>query len=122
MQVYFYDVVTKLPLGNARQVRDLHQLLAQSDIVTLHVPETQATQWMIGAAEMVLKGCTAAYDLAAEFPLPTVEGLTAIDYPMPAGSIAGYYPELNPLLPLAYYDPISGCPAAKSIPVRVVGD
>lgn len=49
-----------------------------------------------------------------------VEGLTAIDYPMPAGSIAGYYPELNPLLPLAYYDPISGCPAAKSIPVRVV--
>ncbi len=50
-----------------------------------------------------------------------VEGLTAIDYPMPAGSIAGYYPELNPLLPLAYYDPISGCPAAKSIPVRVVG-
>lgn len=32
----------------------------------------------IGAAEMVLKGCTAAYDLAAEFPLPTVEGLSAI--------------------------------------------
>ncbi|MBS0517767.1 MAG: amidohydrolase family protein [Proteobacteria bacterium] len=33
---------------------------------------------LIGAAEMVLKGCTAAYDLAAEFPMPTVEGLTAI--------------------------------------------
>jgi guanine deaminase len=32
----------------------------------------------IGAAEMVLKGCTAAYDLAAEFPMPTVEGLQAI--------------------------------------------
>src|SRR4029077_9066762 len=32
----------------------------------------------IGAAEMVLKGCTAAYDLAAEFPLPTVEGLSAM--------------------------------------------
>jgi 5-methylthioadenosine/S-adenosylhomocysteine deaminase len=32
----------------------------------------------IGAAEMVLKGCTAAYDLAAEFPMPTVEGLEAI--------------------------------------------
>jgi D-3-phosphoglycerate dehydrogenase len=52
MQVAFFDVVTKLPLGNARQVRELHQLLAQSDIVTLHVPETQATQWMIGAAEI----------------------------------------------------------------------
>ena len=33
---------------------------------------------MIGAAEMVLKGCTAAYDLAAEFPLPTVDGLSAM--------------------------------------------
>ncbi|HSI02696.1 MAG TPA: amidohydrolase [Reyranella sp.] len=33
---------------------------------------------MIGAAEMVLKGCTAAYDLAAEFPLPSVEGLSAM--------------------------------------------
>ena len=33
---------------------------------------------MIGASEMVLKGCTAAYDLAAEFPLPTVEGLSAM--------------------------------------------
>lgn len=49
-----------------------------------------------------------------------VDGLTVLDYPMPRGSIAGYYPELNPLLPLEYYDEISGTPAAKSIPVRVV--
>jgi guanine deaminase len=33
---------------------------------------------LIGAAEMVLKGCTAAYDLAAEFPMPSVDGLAAI--------------------------------------------
>ena len=33
---------------------------------------------MIGAAEMVMKGCTAAYDLAAEFPLPSVDGLSAM--------------------------------------------
>jgi D-3-phosphoglycerate dehydrogenase len=52
MQVVFFDVVTKLPLGNARQVGKLHDLLAQSDVVSLHVPETQATQWMIGAAEI----------------------------------------------------------------------
>ncbi len=49
-----------------------------------------------------------------------VDGLTVLDYPMPRGSIAGYYPELNPLLPLDYYDKISGTPAAKSIPVRVI--
>jgi len=49
-----------------------------------------------------------------------VDGLTVIDYPMSQGSVAGYYPELNPLLPLEYHDKISGTPAAKSIPVRVV--
>ena len=52
MQVAFFDVVTKLPLGNARQVRTLNELLLQSDIVSLHVPETTATQWMIGTKEI----------------------------------------------------------------------
>ncbi|MGN6111560.1 MAG: FdhF/YdeP family oxidoreductase [Luteimonas sp.] len=49
-----------------------------------------------------------------------VDGLAIIDYPMPRGSVAGYFPELNPLLPLAHHDRTSGTPAAKSIPVRVV--
>lgn len=52
MKVVFFDVVTKLPLGNARQVAQLKELLAQSDVVSLHVPETQATQWMIGEPEI----------------------------------------------------------------------
>jgi formate dehydrogenase major subunit len=49
-----------------------------------------------------------------------VEGLTVLDYAMSRGAVAGYYPELNPLLPLDYYDRISGTPAAKSIPVRMI--
>ena len=52
MQVVFFDVVTKLPLGNARQVSRLNDLLTQSDVVSLHVPETPATQWMIDAPEI----------------------------------------------------------------------
>ena len=52
MQVVFFDVVTKLPLGNARQSGKLVELLAQADVVSLHVPETAATQWMMGAAEI----------------------------------------------------------------------
>ena len=52
MHVAFYDVVSKLPLGNARQVPDLHTLLGQSDIVSLHVPELPSTAGMIGAAEI----------------------------------------------------------------------
>ena len=51
MNVLFYDVITKLPLGNARQVDSLESLLGQADIVSLHVPETGATQDMMGAKE-----------------------------------------------------------------------
>jgi len=49
MRVYFYGVITKLPLGNAQQIRHLPDLLAKSDIVSLHVPETAATQNMMNA-------------------------------------------------------------------------
>jgi formate dehydrogenase major subunit len=49
-----------------------------------------------------------------------VDGLTVVDYDLPRGAVAGYYPELNPLLPLGYFDEISGTPAAKSIPVRII--
>ncbi len=47
LNVVYYDVLTKLPLGNAKQIRDLSELLAQSDIVTLHVPSDAATRNMI---------------------------------------------------------------------------
>ncbi|RYG13083.1 MAG: phosphoglycerate dehydrogenase [Burkholderiales bacterium] len=52
MHVAFFDVVNKLPLGNARQVQKLDDLLSTSDIVTLHVPETPATHQMIGAEQI----------------------------------------------------------------------
>jgi len=52
MSVAFFDIETKLPLGNARQVDTLARLLEAADVVTLHVPETPATQNMIGAAEL----------------------------------------------------------------------
>jgi D-3-phosphoglycerate dehydrogenase len=52
MHVTFFDVVSKLPLGNARQLQKLEDLLASSDIVTLHVPETPATHVMIGAEQI----------------------------------------------------------------------
>ena len=52
MQVVFYDVVTKLALGNARQIPLLQDLLAVSDVVSLHVPELPSTQWMMGAAQI----------------------------------------------------------------------
>jgi len=52
MRVIYFDTVKKLPLGNARAVPSLHELLAKADFVTLHVPETAQTKDMIGAAEL----------------------------------------------------------------------
>ena len=48
-----------------------------------------------------------------------LDGLKALPYPIPVGSVAAYYPETNGLLPLYYYDETSKTPAAKSIPVLI---
>jgi len=52
MRVVFRDIEAKLPLGNAREVASLNELLAISDIVTLHVPETPQTHQLMGAKEL----------------------------------------------------------------------
>src|SRR5687767_6384664 len=49
MQVIYYDIATKLPHGNAKQIRDLNELLSKSNIVTLHVPSDVGTQNMINS-------------------------------------------------------------------------
>ncbi len=52
MQVIFYDIETRLALGNARQAQSLDELLESADVVTLHVPETAATLRMIGGRQL----------------------------------------------------------------------
>jgi D-3-phosphoglycerate dehydrogenase len=52
MKVFLFDVVTKLPLGNATQLNSLQELMSTCDIVTLHVPETPDTKDMIGAEQL----------------------------------------------------------------------
>jgi D-3-phosphoglycerate dehydrogenase len=52
MRVLFHDIEGKLPLGNARAMPSLPALLAESDVVTLHVPETPQTKNLIGRKEL----------------------------------------------------------------------
>jgi D-3-phosphoglycerate dehydrogenase len=52
MRVLYHDVLDKLPHGNARKAADLADLLAGSDVVSLHVPEAPGTLGMIGEAEL----------------------------------------------------------------------
>ncbi len=56
----------------------------------------------------------AADDFARE-----VKGLRVIQYGIPEGNVGGYYPELNPLIPLWHHDAQAKTPAAKAIPVRI---
>jgi D-3-phosphoglycerate dehydrogenase len=49
MKVLFYDVETKLPLGNAAACDSLEELVSKADIVSLHVPETKQTKGLISA-------------------------------------------------------------------------
>jgi len=58
MNVVFYDIVQKLPLGTAKPVSTLEELLSTCDFVTLHVPETPETMEMMGEKEisMMKKG------------------------------------------------------------------
>jgi D-3-phosphoglycerate dehydrogenase len=52
MKVIFFDQTDKLRHGNTEPVESLQELLASSDVVSLHVPETPATAGMIGEAEI----------------------------------------------------------------------
>ncbi|MEK0422684.1 MAG: phosphoglycerate dehydrogenase [Bacteroidota bacterium] len=55
MKVKFYDVETKLPLGNAVSVKSIKELVSSSDIISVHVPETQQTKNLIN--KDVIKQC-----------------------------------------------------------------
>jgi D-3-phosphoglycerate dehydrogenase / 2-oxoglutarate reductase len=52
MRVIYYDIMTKLPLGNSRSAPTLGELLAESDFVTLHVPAVPSTHMMMGKAAL----------------------------------------------------------------------
>lgn len=49
-----------------------------------------------------------------------VSGLTVTPFNLPDGCLGGYYPEMNPLIPLWYHDEASKTPASKGVPVRIV--
>jgi D-3-phosphoglycerate dehydrogenase len=54
MRTVYYDIATRLPIGNIRAVPSLEALMGESDFVTLHVPLTPQTENMIGEAELAM--------------------------------------------------------------------
>jgi D-3-phosphoglycerate dehydrogenase len=96
MKVKFFDVVTKLPLGNAAQVRSMKDLLAQSDIVSLHVPETDATQDMFGSDQIAQMKQGAILINASRGTVVDIEPLAAA---LKSGHLAGTAIDVFPVEP-----------------------
>ena len=96
MKVIFYDVITKLPLGNAVQVATQDELLASADIVTLHVPELPSTKDMIGAKELATMKAGGILINAARGTVVDIDALAAA---LESGHIAGAAIDVFPVEP-----------------------
>ena len=77
MKVFLFDVVTKLPLGNAIQLNSLQELMSTCDIVTLHVPETPDTKDMIGAEQLGWMQPSAIFINASRGTVVDIDALAA---------------------------------------------
>ena len=77
MRVVFTDIEAKLPLGNAREIASLHDLLATSDVVSLHVPDTPQTHLLIGTKELAAMKPGSHLINASRGTVVDIEALTA---------------------------------------------
>lgn len=96
MRVVYFDVETKLALGNATPMKSLKQLLQTSDVVTLHVPETQQTKLMIKDKELAAMKPGASLVNASR---GTVVDLEALAQHVKSGHIAGAAIDVFPVEP-----------------------
>ena len=98
MRVIFHDIAGKLPLGNPRAVPKLAALLAESDVVTLHVPETPQTKNLLGRTQIALMKKGAHLINAAR---GTVVDLEALADALERGHLAGAAIDVFPVEPKA---------------------
>ncbi len=96
MTVEFYDVVTKLPVGNARQVTSLDDLLGRADVVSLHVPQLASTANMLGTHEIAVMKPSSILINASRGNVVDIESLEAA---LHSGHIAGAAIDVFPIEP-----------------------
>ncbi|EGR4362184.1 phosphoglycerate dehydrogenase [Vibrio cholerae] len=102
MHVYFYDIESKLSLGNATQVHTLSELLNKCDVISLHVPETAGTKNMMGAEEFARMKPGAIFINAAR---GTVVDIQALCNALESGHIAGAAIDVFPEEPASNKEP-----------------
>ena len=111
MRVIYFDVTDKLRHGNAEPVQTLAELLAQSDVVTLHVPENPSTANMIGAAELALMQPGACLINNSRGTVVDIEALAAA---LRSGHLRGAAVDVFPVEPgsnkESFTSPLQGLP------------
>jgi len=96
MKVYLFDIISKLPLGNAEQLGSLKALMETCDVVSLHVPETRQTANMIGAEQLswMKKG-----SILINASRGTVVDIDALAAALKSGQLAGAAIDVFPTEP-----------------------
>lgn len=104
MRVVFYDVEAKLPLGNARQASSLDDLLAEADVVTLHVPGTRSTENIINADTLAKMKPGAILINASR---GTVVDIDALHAALVSGHVGGAAIDVFPVEPRSADEPLA---------------
>jgi D-3-phosphoglycerate dehydrogenase len=111
MKVLFYDVETKLPLGNATDSKTLKDLLMHSDVITLHVPELITTKNIINKSN--LKFCKKGAVLI-NYSRGEVIDIIALKAALESGQLGGAAIDVFPIEPEkngdAFTTPLQGLP------------
>jgi D-3-phosphoglycerate dehydrogenase len=96
MKVIFYDIETKLPMGNAEDAKSLKELLKRADVVTLHVPDTSQTKNLINKSNLKYfkKG-----SILINYARGEVVDLDALKHYMVNGQISGAAIDVYPWEP-----------------------
>ena len=108
MDVYYYDVEDKLALGNATRIQNLEDLLAVSDVITLHIDDNAANKNFIGKEELAqMKDGAYLVNLSRGF----VVDVKALKEALESGKLAGAAVDVYPDEPRAngdYYTDLKG--------------
>jgi D-3-phosphoglycerate dehydrogenase len=111
MRVQYYDIINKLALGNATPCQSLDELLSTSDIVTLHVPQTDQTKNMIGANEFARMRDGTVFLNASRGTVVDIDALTAA---LKSGKVKGAAVDVFPKEPAdaaeEFVSPLRGLP------------
>jgi D-3-phosphoglycerate dehydrogenase len=102
MRVIFHDIEAKLALGNAHAVSGLDELLERADVITLHVPETPATQMMIRAGQLAKMRAGAMLINASRGSVVDIDALAEA---LREGRLAGAAVDVFPAEPKGNGDP-----------------